>query len=810
MSMYKNYLKVSWRNLLRYRTYSIIKIGGLSIGVAACILISLFVIDELGHDKHYPDVDQLYRLVNVWDQPGEVEKWESCQPMIASMMKSEFPEIEKAGRLIPYSGWSFAGNNQVRRSDRVQNTYEEGFAYMDQELLEMLGVEMIYGDRSTALAEPNSMVISRAKAEKYFPGQNPVGKTFILDELEDRPWTIGGVMENPEQNQHLQFDFLLTLTSEEFWKGEQTNMCCSNYVTYFKIDKRAEIEALEKKLANRYVSSYVPYLKRRGDVEADEVGKYWAFFLQPVRDIYLHSGKISDDFQHSDIKKVWMFGSIAVFILLLACINFINLSTAKSANRAKEVGLRKVVGSFKSDLIKQFLTESTFIAFFAVIFGVLLAWVFVPLFNTLSGKVLVMPFGSWWLFPSSILLILLIGLMSGIYPSFYLSAFRPIEVLKGNLSRGAKTSQLRGAMVVFQFTCSVILIVGSLVVYRQMSYILTKDLGFKKEQVVLIEGANTLEDRLQLFQDKLLGISSVIDVSASNYLPISGTKRDQNTFFKEGRSELDKGVGAQIWRVDDGYINTMGMELLQGRDFEEGTLRDSSSLIINETMARELGLEDPIGARIENWEPWTVIGVVKDFHFESMKGEIGGLGFALGRFGSIVPVKIQAKDTKATLQTITSIWDELMPNQPIRYSFMDQVFEDMYGDVQRTGNVFFVFAVFAIIVACLGLYGLSSFMVEQRTKEISIRKVLGASSKLIFRLLTSDFLKLIAISLLFAIPMSYMLMEKWLEDFEYRIPLGALVFVSAGLIIIVIALFTISFESIKASVLNPAKGLRSE
>ncbi|MEM6641340.1 MAG: ABC transporter permease [Bacteroidota bacterium] len=810
MSMYKNYLKVSWRNLLRHRMYSTIKIGGLSIGIAVCILISLFVIDELGHDKDFPNVDQLYRLVNVWDQPGQVEKWESCQPMIADMMKSEFPEIENAGRLIPYSGWSFAGSNQVRRAGRLQNAYEEGFAYMDQELFEMLGFTMIYGNRSTALSEPNSMVISEAKAEKYFPGENPVGKMIILDEQEDRPWTIGGVMENPASNNHIEFDFLLTLTSEEFWKGEQTSFCCSNYATYFKVDKEADIHALEKKLAELYVSSYVPYLQERGDVEADDVGKYWAFLLQPIQDIYLRSERIHDSFQHSDIKKVWMFGSIAIFILLLACINFINLSTAKSANRAKEVGLRKVVGSFKSDLIKQFLTESTFISLVAVILGVLLAWIFVPFFNTISGKVLIMPFGTWWFFPSCLLLALIVGLIAGVYPSFYLSAFRPIEVLKGKLSLGTKTSRLRGGMVVFQFTCSVILIVGSMVVYRQMSFILNKDVGFSKEQVVLIEGANTLEKRLELFQDRLLKDPHVLNVTASSYLPITGSKRDLNTFWKEGKKKVDKGIGAQIWRVDDDYINTLGMELIAGRDFDKTSNRDSASLIINETFARELGLDSPIGARIVNWQSWTVIGVVKDFHFESMRGEIGGLGLASGRFGSVVPVKIKTEDMKATLASITAVWDEFMPNQPIRYSFMDEVFKNMYEDVLRTRNVFFVFAVLAIIVACLGLFALSSFMVEQRIKEISIRKVLGASASLIFTLLTSDFLKLIGISLILAIPASYFLMESWLEDFEYRTNLDWMIFCGAGCVIVVIALLTISFESLKAAFINPSVGLRSE
>lgn len=810
MSMYQNYLKVSWRNLIKHKMFSFIKVGGLAIGVTACLLISLFVMDELSHDKNYPDVERIYRLINVYTEPGDEGRWTAHQPMTSSIMKEEFPEVELAGRLIPYSGWFFAGSNQVRRSDRDQNTYEEGFAYIDQEVLDILQPEMVYGDRNKALVEPHSMVISRLKAEKYFPGEDPIGKTLILDGENEIPWVIGGVMENPDPLNHLQFDFFLTLAEEEFWKGEQTSWCCSNYNVYVKLSKGADVALLEDKMTELYISNYVPYLKERGEVYADKVKDYREYFLQPVTDIHLYNGDIYDSTSHSDIKVVILFSAVALFVLLLACINFINLSTAKSANRAKEVGLRKVVGSFRIDLIRQFLTESTFISLCAVMVGLALAWMLMPLFNTLSGKDLVMPFSEWWLFPSALGLALVLGIISGLYPSFYLSSFRPIEAISGKISRGAKTSLLRGVMVVFQFACSMILIVSAIVVYRQMSFILNKDLGYEKDQVVIIQGANTLENRLELFQNKLKEIPSVINVSASNYLPVSGTKRDQNTFWKEGRSEIDPSIGAQIWRVDDDYIETLGMNLLAGRVFDKESLRDSTSIIINERMVEELGLEDPIGARIQNWRVWTVIGVVQDFHFESMRGEISPLAMVLGRFGSVVPVKVRGENMQATLESITSVWDEFMPNQPIRYSFLDDVYASMYEDVERTGKVFTVFAVFAILVACLGLFGLSAFMAEQRSKEISIRKVLGASVKTIFGLLTVNFLKLIAISLFIAVPVSIYLMRKWLEDFEYHIELGWAVFVFAGLILTAVALLTISFESIKAAVVNPVKGLRSE
>ncbi len=810
MSMFKNYLKVAWRNLLKHKMYSSIKIGGLAIGIAACLLITLFVIEEVSHDRSYPSASNIYRLIMTDVTPGEEAQWTAHQPMVARMMKEMFPEVENAGRLIPYSGWAFAGDNQIRRSDRKQNTFEEGFAYMDPDLIDILGFNMVYGDPKTALSKPNSIVISKSKADKFFPNESPIGKTIVLEEDTEKVWEIGGVMDDPNPRNHLPFDYYLTLTNEEFWEGEQTNWCCSNYNVYLKIEDGVDPEIMKRKLTKMIIDTYIPYLRDRGDQWADQAEKFLSYDLQPITDIHLYSKDIHDGLNKSDIQIVYLFAAISIFILILACINFINLSTAKSANRAKEVGLRKVVGSYRTDLIKQFLTESLVITGFATTIGVFLAWVLIPFFNTISGKILSMPFDQWWFYAMIFVLILLVGIISGIYPSFYLSAFRPIEVIKGKLSKGAKTSTLRGIMVVFQFTCSIILIIGSMVVYKQMKFILSKDLGYDKEQVVLIQGANTLGDRLEHFQNELKSLPSVVNVSATGYLPISGTKRDQNQFWKEGRRREDVAISSQIWRVDDDFIETLGMQLLEGRDFEPNTSRDSSSLIINETFARELGLKDPIGKRVENWENWTIIGVVKDFHFESIRGRIGPLALASGRFGSIVPVKVETDDMQETLESITKIWEGFMPNQPIRYAFMDDEYASMYKDVERTGNVFTAFSFLAIFVACLGLFGLSAFMIEQRIKEISIRKVLGASIPIIFKLLTLNFMKLILISLFLAIPVSFYLMTEWLADFRYRIDLTWTIFVFSGLIITIVALLTISTESIRAAAFNPVRGLRSE
>lgn len=490
LDMYKNYLKIAWRNLKKFKMYSAIKIGGFAIGIAAAILIALFVLHESGYDQHYEHTDRIYRVINNFSDPEDQERWPALQPQFAQVLQDEFPEVEKAGRLIPYD-WYNAGSNQFRPEDQLQNNYEEGFAYMDQSLLEILEIPMVYGQRAKALSEPKSLVISQKIADKYFPGKDPVGQTVILNENEEHPYTIGGVMENFPTNTHLQYDYLLTLTDEEFWEGEQTNWCCSNYNTYALLRPGVDPEAVETKLLSIRDNYLVRHFEERGNKWAAKAKNYLTYDLDPIADTHLRSSEVFDVFSKSDIAVIRLFGVIAIFILLLACINFINLSTAKSANRARETGLRKVVGSNRSHLIQQFLTESVLFSGISVALGTLLSWILIPYFNQLSGKDLSLPWAEWWFIPILLGLASFIGLLAGIYPSFYLSGFKPIDVLKGKLSRGSKATGLRSTMVVFQFATSMVLIASAFIVYYQMQYILHKDLGFDKEQVVMIHGTNT-------------------------------------------------------------------------------------------------------------------------------------------------------------------------------------------------------------------------------------------------------------------------------------------------------------------------------
>jgi len=807
-TMLQNYFKIGWRNLTRQKMYSFIKIGGFALGIAACLLISLFINDELSYDLHYKEGDRIYRVHEVYNNNGEILKGTWLQAPFANSLKEDFPEIEKAGRYNSSELFG-AGPNQVRRDDQTENTYEEKFVYADQELLEILEVPMVYGNLAHALDEPNTMVITKSKADKYFPNENPVGKLMIVNNEVSKPYKIGGVIEDFPTHSHLSFDFIITMKGREFWPGEQNFWGATNYHTYFKLREGTNSAELEKKMQKVVEKYQVPLWLSQGRSDARKLAKNLSYGLQPVKDIHLKSAGIQDSLRHGDIRFIWLFGAVALFILIIACINFINLSTAKSANRAKEVGLRKTVGSYRSNIINQFLTESLLFSFFSFLLGLLLAFLLLPYFNELSGKVMVFPWTAWWFVPLIIAACVVIGIVAGIYPSFYLSSFKPVDVLKGNLSRGSKNSFTRSALVVFQFTTSIVLIIATVVIYRQMNYILKKNVGFDKDQVVMIQGTGTISN-IRTFRNELLQLSNVKSATISDYLPVQGTKRNGNGFWIEGRDKIDPSVSGQFWVVDPYYIKTMGMKIVAGRDFFENPFADTTDVIINQAMAKELGLKDPIDKRIANYRGWNVVGVVEDFNYESLRGKVEPLAMIVGISPGVVSVKVNGADIGSVLKSINDTWKKFSPDQAIRYSFMDESFARMYDDVQRMGLIFTSFAVLAIVVACLGLFALSAFMVEQRNKEISIRLVLGASLNTIFNLLTLNFVKLVLISIAIATPVAWYMMTQWLLDFEYKTRITWDVFAIAGMLAIVIAVLTISYQSIKAALMKPVVGLRSE
>lgn len=804
--MYRNYLKIAWRGIKKDKLFTFIKIGGFAMGIAACLLIALFIKDELGYDTHYKNKDNIFRVVLQAEINGEMKKSTHFPLPFAETLEADFPEIKKAGKIYG-SALVSEGKRAFRLDGGSQNNFEQGFLYGDHKIFEILEIPLAQGNSKDALS-PGSIVISKSRAAKYFPDGNALGQTLILDDNSSKPYTITGVMNDFPDNSHLDFDFLMPI--------EDTNMSWTtqNYFTYILVDEKSNLEALQKKLSSIIEDYVIPAQIERGrDASFIDVLRTIEYKLQPIADIHLKSDiEMADGLKHGDIRFIWLFAAIAGFILLLAAINFINLATAKSAKRAKEVGLRKTVGAFKSNLVAQFLTESVLFSFISFILGVVLAWLLLPVFNAMAAKSIVMPMATSWFLPVLLVSALIIGLIAGLYPAFYLSAFKPVDVLKGNVKIGSRSGNLRSGLVVFQFTTSVILIIGTLIIYRQMDFILKKELGYEKEQVVLLEGANVLGNKAQNFKEQLLQLPQVQQVSISDYLPVEGSKRNQTTFKKVGEGSENEGVLSQTWRVGYDYIKTLGMHIKEGRDFSKEFSTDAANaVIINQKMAYDLGLQNPLGKQIDNnYQHWTIVGVVEDFHFKSLKENITPLALVIGNDIGMVSVKLNSGNINKALASITAIWDRNVPNQVLNYSFLDQKFAQMHEDVQRMGKIFNSFAFLAILVACLGLFALSAFMVEQRNKEISIRIVLGAPLKSIYKLLTWDFLRLIFISILIAIPVGWYIMNRWLEDFAYRINIGWEIFLAAGTLAFLIAILTISYQSVNAALIKPLKGLRTE
>jgi putative ABC transport system permease protein len=808
--MYKNYFKTARRNLIKQKMYSSIKIGGFAMGIAACLLIALYIKDELSYDQHYDQKETLYRVTQEFgfNEGSTPQTW--LPAPFAKALTDDFPQIEMAGRV------RILGSNSIRMRPEgaQQNSSESGIIYGDSTILDLLEVSMMLGDKHTALREALSMVISKEKAEKFFPGQNPIGKLMILNENESRPLKITGVMNPPAGKSHLAFDFMISLTNVEFFRGESTAWGANNFQTYIRLNENTDPAALETDLHQIATKYLLPFHQRIGNVNAEAFVEGVEFKLQPITDIHLYSNNIRGPLQHGNIKFVWLFGAIAGLIMLIAIVNFINLSTAKSANRAKEVGLRKTIGSKKGDLIIQFLIESVMYSLLAFVLGILLTSILLPYFNTMAGKNLSIPFYEWWFAPGILISSLAIGLLAGIYPAFYLSSFRPIQVLKGAVSQGSKKSGLRGALVIFQFTTSVALIIATMVVSKQMNFIMNTEIGYDKEQVITLSGTGTIGDRATTLKNELLNLSGVKNVTISGYLPVDGTYRNDNLFWKDGRTQLDGGEGAQIWRGDYDYLATLGIRLIDGRNFSREMATDTAGIIVNQQMVKSLGLVDPLGKKItntpSNTQVWTIIGLIEDFHYESLKGEIGSLGIVLGNSPNNISIKVSTENMAGILAGINETWERIVPEQPLAYDFLSDRFARMYDDVSRTGNIFTSFAIFAIFVACLGLFGLSVFMIEQRNKEISIRLVLGASINHVLGSLGFNFLKPVLIALFIAIPLAWYVMSDWLSEFQYKTALSWDIFAIASLVAVGIAVLTVSYQSLKAALMKPVNGLRSE
>ncbi|HMQ62358.1 MAG TPA: ABC transporter permease [Flavilitoribacter sp.] len=811
--MLRENLRIAFRHMATQKGYAAIKIGGFAMGVAAFLLIALYIRDELSYDRQYPDLDRIYRVYIEYNLEDNIISGTSQPPPLAAAIRDEFPEVASTARFNAWPDLDGPGANQFRPADQQQNTYEEGFVYADQSLLDIFQFPLLYGDPATALSQPNTIVLTEKKARQYFQDENPLGKTVILNDRTDRPFKVTGVLADSGPQSHIRYNFYLSLAGHEFWPGEQQLWSVNFYDCYLKLKPNADAVAFEKKLQHIVREHFATVAVERGQAKSiDAFAAVCRLRLQPVDEVHLKttSAGIRDNLKHGDIRLIWLLGIIAVFILLLAAVNFVNLSTARSANRAREVGLRKTLGSRRSTLIGQFMSESVLYSVLAFILGGLAAGLLLPQFNRMTEKSMVLPWSEPWFIPALIAASLFIGLAAGVYPAFYLSGFRPMETLKGQLSRGTKGRGLQNALVVFQFTVSIVLIAATILVNRQMNFILQKDLGFDKDQVILLQGAQTLGEKKYALRENLLQLPEVQYVSIGDFLPVEGSKRYGNMMKPENRKNADQDVLVQRWRVDPDYIKAMGMQLVEGRDFSREMPSDSLAAIVNQRLVAKMHLENPVGTYIANSDqkPVKIIGVVKDFHFESMKEEIAPLCLVLDdSYAETISVRVAPEKVSAVLPALTKIWDRFLPNQPIRYTFLDERFAAAYDDLKRMERIITGFSMLAIALACLGLFALAAFMAQQRTKEMSIRKVLGASVPTIFRLLTQNFLILVLVSLCLATPPAWYILSRWLDNYTYRVTVTADVFLLAGLAVFLIALLTISYQAIKAALVNPAEAM---
>ncbi|HLX90450.1 MAG TPA: ABC transporter permease [Puia sp.] len=815
--MFKNYFKTALRNLLKNKFYSVLNIAGLAFGLATCLLILLYVLDELSFDQYNADASRIYRINNELKYgDNHIDLAVAAAPMGPEVLK-EFPQVKQYTRICSYGSFRVKKRNENLREDRV--------AYADSTLFQVFTLPVLAGDSRTALTEPRSLVITQAMAKKYFPREaahnliDVIGKNLLINDTTN--YKITGVIKDIPVQSHFNFDFFLSMTEDNDSRTDDW-LSSQDYNTYIVLDKKADpgrLEAELDKMMDRYTA---PQLQSALNISIDKFKKSGGFIrasLIPLSNIHLYSNKIGELGANSDAQFVYIFSAIALFILLIACVNFMNLSTARSSGRAKEVGIRKVLGSIRKNLIAQFLAESFLISFISLVLSVLIACLLLPYFNVLAGKSI----APDTLFKPSMLLslvvlMLVVGLLAGSYPAFFLSSFQPISVLKGKLAAGFKRSWLRDALVVFQFVISIILIIGTVVIFNQLNYIRTKNIGFDRHQVLVLQHTNILKDKAEAFKRDLLQMSGIENVTMTGFLP-TNSDRSTSTCFTSPALDLKTALHCQVWSVDENYVPTLNIQFTEGRNFSTSLQSDSMGIIINEAAAKFLATKEVLNKKlymiVNNELPYKsaeyhVIGIIKNFNFSSLRNVIAPLILRLQQNNDNISARITTSNIPSVLAQIKNSWAALAPGEPLNYSFMDEQFDNLYVTEQKTGQIFITFAVIAIVIACLGLFGLITYAAEQRAKEIGIRKVLGANLETILVLISKDFLRLIIISMVVASPIAYWIMTKWLQDFAYRISISWWMIAVAGLAATVISLITISFQSIKAAIANPVKSLRTD
>lgn len=807
--MIRNYIKTGWRNLKHNKIFSFINVFGLSVGLTCCMLISAYLYQELTYDTYPAQAGQIYRVGIHLTGNGSVTDFPAVDIAVGQGIKNASPGVEAVTRINKEHPF------YMKYDDRMFK--EVNLVLVDPNFFDMFSIPLLEGDSKTALTEPNAMVITKAFEKKYFGESSGLNKMLSAG---DKLLKVTGVIDKIPDNSHFHADAFLSMSTEY---GPLTKQTWSNvgFFTYLLLNKNTypkKLEASFPQLVAKYVVPEVQHDMGVSLAEAQKSVNTFVFYLQPLTDIHLHSATKYEFEANGDIHYIYIFSALALFILILACINFTNLSTASSSKRSKEIGIRKVLGSEKDKLVWQFLTESVMLTLLAMLFALGMVYLLLPYFNSLAGKNISMRFFlNYRAIAFEIVLTLFVGIIAGIYPAFFLSSFQILSVLKGNGSaKGVSKGGLRSGLIVFQFTISTALIIATFIVFQQLHYMQNVKLGYDKDQVLVLHETYSLGTGIESFKQELLHKNDVVNATISSNVPgvnnnMGGTEVYAKDIADKGsRSEIQIG----IFNIDDTYIPTLGMKILKGRNFYAGSLADSSSVIINEAAVQSLGWgnSDPIGKVIirSGNRRFTVVGLVKDFHYTSAKQKIGPLMMLYGHNNGSIMVKIKTADVHGLIANIKNQWDSYNTGLPFSYSFLDDQFAQLYSSEEHVGAIFTTFSIIAVIIACLGLFGLAAFMIRQRVKEIGIRKVLGASPQTITMMLSKDFLLLVVIAAVIAFPITWYAMDKWLQSFAYRVNIQWWVFALAGIIAVLIAFITISFQAIKAAMANPVKSLRSE
>jgi putative ABC transport system permease protein len=808
--MLRNYFKTAIRNLWKSKGFSAINIIGLAIGLSTCLLILIFVMDELSYDRYNVKADRIYRLDGDIKFGGNHFILAVAPAPAGPALRQDYPEVEKEVRFRQQGGRLVKKGNQ--------NIQEEALIWADSTVFDVFTLPMIAGNPHTALVSPRSVVITERMAKKYFDAVDVVGRTLTIND--SLPYKVTGVIRDLPAQSHFHYDFFLSMS--ELDEAKRTDQWLSNnFNTYIVLREGTDPKRFEARLGQLIGKYIAPLMQQAVNLSIDDFfkqGNSIGFSLMPLTDIHLHSNKTAELEANGNIQYVYIFTAVAIFILLIACVNFMNLSTARSANRAKEVGIRKVLGSLRGNLVSQFMMESIVISFIAMVLALGLAYGLLPVFNQLSGKQMEIGlFSRPWLAPAMVALVLIVGILAGSYPAFFLSAFRPIAVLKGNVAAGFKTGWLRNSLVVFQFGISIFLLVGTAVIYQQLRYIRNRQLGFDRDQVLIVEDTWHLGQDVRAFKDKLLRLPGVEGATMTGFLPTSGYRNDDAIFLSPDL-DIKKAISMQTWQVDENYIPVLGMKMVAGRNFSKDFLTDSNAAIVNEAAVRLMQGVDPLRQDVYQMEDisskkldkYHIVGVVRDFNFNSLREVVTPVVLFMHENRGRMALRVHPANMQRLIAQIGDYWRAMAPSQPFNYTFMDDEFNNIYRTEQRMGGISLSFSLLAIFIACLGLFGLAAYAAEQRTREIGIRKVLGASVSGLVSLLSKDFLKLVGISAVISFPLAWWAMHHWLQDFAYRITIGWEIFVLAGVVAMGIALVTVSFQALRAALANPVVSLRNE